>query len=186
MLAYVLWHRGGGDVERHTYESRIARFHSALAGVAPEGFSASYVFVVGSLPWIQGEPVYEEWYLLDDYGALGELERAVQGEELADAHARVAANSVSVTASLFGLRSGSGDPRPAAQATWLRKPADMSYADFDAAMVLALDEEGAGLWQRRLVLGSSSEFCLLADEQPFASSEIVVATARRDCLWAAG
>ena len=38
MLAYVFWHRPGGDAEPAAYEARLTAFHTALAAHPPAGW----------------------------------------------------------------------------------------------------------------------------------------------------
>ncbi len=183
MLAYVVWHRGGGEVEQHTYEANIAAFHSALAELQPEHFLASMVFSVESLPWMPATPLYEEWYLMSGSEGLDALDEAVKSEALVGPHGRLSANTVALAAALMSPRGGETDPLDPSLGIWLHKPADMSYEDFDAAMALALASDGSGLWQRKMGLGSSPEFCLLANEQPFGPSDIVEAVTKRELLF---
>src|SRR5687767_15044541 len=61
VLAYVFWHRPGGDAG--PYEERLAAFHAALATHPPDGFRGSAALRVQEAPWLPGDgPVYEDWY----------------------------------------------------------------------------------------------------------------------------
>ena len=183
MLAYVFWHRGGGDVERHVYEHRLGVFHQALAEAAPKGFIRSSVHVTDAVPWVEaGSVIYEDWYLLEDSAALDAVNAAAVSGRCAGPHAAVAANTTASAAGIYTLRAGEDTVDSAPMAIWLHKPPDMSYPDFDAAMVMAI-AEGGGLWRRQMVLGPTPEFCLLADDQPFAPSPMLGAVLTRERLW---
>src|SRR3954467_15606129 len=86
-LAYVFWHRPAEDVARSDYEERLRAFHATLE-------SPSGSFRLHALPW-KAVDGYEDWYLVEDWAALGELNEAAvaaarRGED--DAAARLAAD----------------------------------------------------------------------------------------------
>src|SRR4051794_21768971 len=91
MLAYVFWHRGAGAA----YRPALTAFHAALAAAPPAGFARSYAFRLDVAPWLAGDgDAYEDWYLVDDWAALGTLnDAAVSASRRAphDAVARLAA-----------------------------------------------------------------------------------------------
>ena len=80
-LAYVFWHWPPPESEPGTYETSLIRFHQALAQRKPEGFHRSFVFRLRGAPWAETDgPLYEDWYLVEDFTALGLLnEGAVSG-----------------------------------------------------------------------------------------------------------
>lgn len=149
MLAYVFWHRPSPAVARSAYEARLGAFHAAL-GVPSAWFS------VGALPWMPGdEDGYEDWYLVDDFAALGALnERAVSGPRRAphDAAARMAGWGA---AGVYALKRGEPRLDAVRYAAWHAKPAGMPDADFEAAL------PGAMVWQRQMVLGPAPEYVVL-------------------------
>jgi len=81
VLAYVFWHRPAEGADREAYEARLAVFHAALAAHPPDGFSASAALRVREAPWLPGTgAVYEDWYAVTGWDALGRLnEAAVRG-----------------------------------------------------------------------------------------------------------
>ncbi len=158
MLAYVFWHWPAPDVDRVRYAGSLAAFHRALRAAPPEGFVGSRVREVRGAPWVPAPLAFEDWYLVEDFAALGALERAaVSGPRRAphDGAARLARGG---TAGLYGrLREGAAG---ADRVAWFAKPAGMPYPDFLARV------PPAELWQRKLTLGPAPEFCLAGGNPP--------------------
>jgi len=165
MLAYVLWHWPGPEVDLGRYTESLSAFHRALRAAPPEGFAGSRVREVHGAPWLPVPRAFEDWYLVEDFAALGALEvAAVSGPRRArhDGAARLARGG---TAGLYGrLRDGAVD---AGRAAWFAKPAGVPYPDFVARLPTA------ELWQRKLTLGPAPEFCLSGGTPP-ADAEGVI------------
>jgi hypothetical protein len=99
---------------------------------------------------------YEDWYLVDDWPALGALNEIAVSGQVRCPHDAAA---VLVDECWGGVyRAIRGSPHPPHGARWISKPRDQSYHLFLA------DEPAAALWQRQLVLGPAPEFCF-DDEQ---------------------
>ncbi len=80
MLAYVFWHWPAPSVDRDAYAEALLAFHRALLAEPPAGMRGSRVFALDAAPWVPAERPFEDWYLLDDFAALGALnEAAVSG-----------------------------------------------------------------------------------------------------------
>jgi hypothetical protein len=164
MLAYVFWH-WPGDSDRIIYESGLGRFHTALSADAPDGFVSSAAFGISGAPWLGRESAYEDWYLVTDFDALGELnEGAVSGSRAAP-HDGVAALAAGGTGGLYRAIVGPGRLAPARQAAWFAKPSGMRYEEFFAALAQSTTQPDITLWQRQLTLGPAPEFCLHALER---------------------
>jgi hypothetical protein len=151
MLAYVFWHTPAATADRSDYEQRLAAFHRALADDPPPGFH-------GSSALRTGEREYEDWYLVEDWAALGVLNRhAVSGSRQPphDAAARLAADG---TAGIYALLAGPAEPPAQAHGAWLGKPPDLSYEAFHQAL-----PQGVTAWQRQMTLGPRGEYTLRAD-----------------------
>jgi hypothetical protein len=134
MLAYVFWHRPAEDVAAGDYEQRLRAFHATL-----EGASAS--FRVQPLPFklVAG---YEDWYLVEDWAALGVLNDAALAPVRRPEHDAAASASAAGWGAVYRLLRGVPEPPEAVR--WARA-----------------DEPGAiTAWQRQLVLGPAPEFCL--------------------------
>ena len=164
MLAYVFWHRPRPHVAPAHYEAGLAGFHAQLAAHPPAGFTASRrVRLDAGAPWLDGEgPAYEDWYLVEDWAALGRLNDAAVHGPRRTPHDAVAAEAGAGTAGIY--RRMLGAPRPAgAHATWFAKPDGLPYAELGEALDARLQGADVSLWQRQMTLGPTPEFCLLAD-----------------------
>jgi uncharacterized protein (DUF427 family) len=156
MLAYVFWHWPQSQIERGSYVDHLAEFHRTLAANKPDGFQESVVFRIRNANWLNTEgEAYEEWYLLDDSGAMDRLnEAAVTGVCEADG-----------TGGLYRLRTGSEDLAQARYAVWLSKPSGVSYKDFYASLESITSKPGVALWGRQMTLGPTTEFCIHSPTQ---------------------
>jgi hypothetical protein len=150
MLAYVFWHRPRAGVSREAYEPRLLAFHSALGEAAVT--SASYR--LEQLPFASRDG-YEDWYLVDDWSAIGTLsELAIQGVE-GSRHETVAELSGESWGALYALVQG---PAAApAGVMWTAKPPGEG---FDS---LLQRHAGETVWRRQLVLGPAPELCVAQD-----------------------
>jgi hypothetical protein len=166
VLAYVFWHRPTEGADLETYEEALQAFHRSLARSRPAGVRGSATFRVGALPWFAGR-AYEDWYLVEDYAALGVLNEAAVGRGHRTAHDRAAHHAARGVGGLYALCEGR--PRPAAlalstRATWVT-PA--RRADERVEMLAdGVDPERSSLWRRQLVLAPAPEMCLLHAEEP--------------------
>ena len=153
MLAYVFWHRPAPGTGTAPYERSLAGFHAALAAAPLSGFSRSWVFRLASIPWLGDARGYEDWYLVDDFTALGALNEAAVSASRKAPHDAVARLAAQGAAGVYRLVSGEPQPQAVATAAWLTKPAGKPDAKF-------LDELGGTVWQRQMTLGPTPEFCL--------------------------
>jgi hypothetical protein len=194
VLAFLAWHRPASDVARDAYESALQRFHRSLAHQPPGGFRGSASVRVEQVPWLDGT-VYEDWYVIEDWAALGVLEEAAVSRGHASAHAAAASLTSMETAAVYRLLEGSADPGRAATAVWVSPSGDDAATRGQARPALGqllgdgIDPERDGLWQRCLVLGPAPEYCLLAGEAPagVAPSRLpqgwTATTVEREVLW---
>src|SRR3954466_13738357 len=92
MLAYLFWHERRPEVEADRYVALLDDFHRALAAAPPPGFRGSWSVRLAAAPWDAGpgEPI-EDWYLVDDWTALGTLNDAAVRAPRQAPHARGAA-----------------------------------------------------------------------------------------------
>lgn len=161
MLAYVFWHWPQPQIERGQYLDHLAQFHRTLASNKPPGFQRSVVFSINNADWLntKGE-AYEEWYLLDDSAAMDPLNEAAVSGVCLEPHNRVAREAADGTGGLYRWRAGSQDLLQAKFATWLSKPAGVSYKDFYETLEPITSLPGVALWGRQMTLGPTKEFCL--------------------------
>ncbi len=149
MLAYVFWHQPRGGIDASEYERRLRTFHTELGGM-------SATFRVAPLPFTS-EPGYEDWYLVDDWSALGTLNAMAVGGELRAPHDSAAKLAGVGWGGVYGLVQGPA--RPPLTARWASKPAAETYPAFIDSL------RGATVWQRQMVLGPAPEFCVVSDEE---------------------
>lgn len=159
MLAYVFWHWPQPEIQLPEYEARLREFHESLRDHPPAGFLQSASFRITGAPWTPVADVYEDWYLIEDFTALGILnEASVAGarKEPHDSAARLTAGGVGGVYRMLFCKT---NPFEGSQAQWFSKPADMTYVDL-RSKVAHLEGVDNSLWQRQLVLGPTPEFCL--------------------------
>jgi hypothetical protein len=159
VLAYVFWHVPAAGAAG--YEARLAAFHAALRADAPAGLGPTATVALDSVPWLGGAPGYEDWYLVDDFEALGVLNVAAVSGRSKQPHDAAAAVAGPGIAGLMAHLAGRLMPESPRWAAWLAKPAGLAYGDFHEQLAAALPD-GAGAWQRQMVLGPATEYCVLA------------------------
>ncbi len=155
MLAYVFWHRPGGD-EIAAYEARLTAFHAALAEHPPAGFTGSAALRVQEAPWLPGDgPAYEDWYGVETWEALGGLNEAAVRGERARPHDAVAARARAGAGGVYRLIDGPAE-LAATRTSWLFKPAGADRDAFHAQLA----GPGRSLWVRQMVLGPAPEYAV--------------------------
>jgi hypothetical protein len=143
LLAYVFWHQPGDEVDPGSYEEGLCAFHGGL-----DLDSAS--FRLKRFPFRAGGG-YEDWYLVESWSELEDLnDRAVDAHHRAS-HDRVAAGTARGWGGIYELVRG--EARIPTGTEWFDKPLGEPTADF-----LATRPEGT-IWRRQLVLGPAPEFC---------------------------
>jgi hypothetical protein len=160
MLSYVFWHWKRPEVDAPGYESRLRRFHEALATNPPDGFHRSSCRALSEAPWANGGgDAYEDWYLIDGFADLGALDQAAVTAGRQAAHDDAAAAAAGGTAGIYRLRLGSPHER-ASRALWFAKPHGWTYAKLFDLVGPAVERHGGALWMRQMTLGPAAEFCL--------------------------
>jgi hypothetical protein len=183
MLAYIFWHWPYPQIDTADYERDQLAFQWTLARAGPTGFRESAVYRIAGAPWLPaGRAVYEDWYLVDDFGSLGPLNDAVVAAVAQAAHDQAAAGAEAGAGALYRLRSGQPRLDTALLATWITKPRDLTYADFDARLAESLVGPAASLWRRQMVLGPAPEFCLLAPSELELPAGLTGPVVRRERL----
>jgi hypothetical protein len=157
-LAYVFWHAPASAVDVEAYEADLLAFHASLAADRPAGFVRSETSGLGRASWLDAEDSYEDWYLVSDWAAVGELNHAAVAAAHLASHDRVAHQAGSGAGAIYGLHAGSENAGSRVR-TWFAKPEGWSYGRLYDALGATLDD-GASLWRRQLVLGPAPEFCL--------------------------
>jgi hypothetical protein len=161
VLAYVFWHVAAADVDAADYEARLAAFHTALRGDRPPGLGLTATVALDAIPWLDGAAGYEDWYLVDDFAALGILNAAAVSGSRQPSHDEAAAAAHSGVAGIMGHVSGPLLPERPGWGAWLSKPAGTAYDTFHAELWAALGND-ASVWQRQMTLGPAAEYCIVA------------------------
>jgi hypothetical protein len=195
VLAYVFWHQPREQAAVGAYEDALVSFHRSLARSLPVGTRASASFRVAELPWLvtsafaaEGsapavEGGYEDWYLVDDFAALGVLNEAAVGRGHQTTHDEVAHRFGAGAGGLYGLIEGEPCADAlggATTAVWVARPAGSERRGLGEMLGDGMEPARASLWRRQLVFGPAPEFCLLAEEAPAG-----VAAARLPAGWSA-
>jgi hypothetical protein len=199
MLAYVFWHRPLDDSAVDAYERAEIAFHRSLAHARPAGMRGSAVFRVAELPWLApssevapephggalgverhgdaadrahgGAAGYEDWYLVEDYTALGILNEAAVAHGHRTVHDELARRFGAGAGGLYGLVEGELAPGldsigGASIAVWVARTPGVERRPLGELLGDGMDPRHASLWRRQLVFGPAPEFCLLAPEPP--------------------
>jgi hypothetical protein len=163
VLAYLFWHQPAAGTK--DYERRLAEFHERLRADPPAGFAGSAAFTV-DVPWMG--PAYEDWYLLEDWTALGVLNAAAVDAAHKPDHDAVAREAAKGTGGVYRLLGGELALEDVGDATWSASPLAASPGPDEA------------LWQRQMVLGPAPEYCLLKRAPGHVSRVVPPATQTRD------
>jgi hypothetical protein len=211
VLAYVFWHRPRDRSALAAYERAELAFHHSLARARPAGLRGTALFRVAELPWLPpslaaaagvpaveaGAPAagagyeggheagYEDWYLVEDYTALGILNEAAVSHGHRTVHDDVAHRFGSGAGGLYGLVEGELGPGvdsigESSIAVWVARTPGLQRRALGELLGDGMPPGHASLWRRQLVFGPAPEFCLLASEPPPG-----VAPARLPAGWSA-
>ena len=167
MIAYVFWHRAREGVAPEQYEMACGHFHHSLAQHAPGGFVGSVCLRAEHLPWLgSGGSGYEDWYLLEDFGALGTLNEAAVARGHLAPHDAAARQMGEGTASIYQLVDGLPRLETTTHAIWITPRPGKSKVLFEDLLVDGIEPGSGTLWRRQLALGPAPELCLLASVVP--------------------
>ena len=123
MLAYVFWHTPASLDGTSTYETALAAFHQTLRPADIRGFHGSHAWLVQGATWISSPVAYEDWYLVDDFTALGVLNEAAVSGHRRQPHGDVAslAGEGKGMAGVYALCRGGAQSLDAAAGLLVRK-----------------------------------------------------------------
>jgi len=187
VLAYVFWHRPAAGVHADDYERSLAHFHRSLAQSPPAGYCSSLTLRAAELPWLAGgagEIGYEDWYLVENWTAIGVLEAAAVSRGHAGAHDSAARAMGAGAGAVYRLLEGGLALEDAVQAVWVSRPAGSGEAQLADLLGDGFEEAQSALFQRSLVLGPAPELCLLSAETD-GLLETGVAGSRLPASWRA-
>jgi hypothetical protein len=143
MLAYVFWHRPAAATDASAYEDAQRAFHAAI-----EVPSAS--FRIEWLPFGEGGG-YEDWYLVKNWAAIGDLNANAVDPVRRGAHDCVASQAAAGWGAVYELVRGMAEIPVGIE--WLDKPRGEPSENFIASL------PHDSVWRRQLVLGPAPEFC---------------------------
>jgi hypothetical protein len=192
VLAYLFWHRPQARSGAEAYEQALLAFHRSLHRAPPAGLCGSATFRLAELPWLatpaaaqdENAPApaqglqpggsdggYEDWYLVEDYAALGVLGEAAVGRGHRSSHDEAARRSGAGAGGLYCMVEGEhgaalASIAAARLAIWVILATGPKQGVLGELLGDGMDPRHASLWRRQLVLGPAPEFCLLAGEPP--------------------
>ena len=143
MLAYVFWHAPASIDGISTYETALAAFHKSLDPADISGFRGSQACLVQGALWVSSPVVYEDWYLVDDFTALGVLNEAAVSVHRRRPHDDVASMAGEGVAGLYALRRGTAQPLDM-WAVWFVSPPPCPMTSSSAS--LSAGHCGSGRW----------------------------------------
>ena len=144
MLAYVFWHQPRPGADIGSCEEAQRAFQASLE-------VESACFRLAELPFDRDRGGYEDWYLVESWAGLGELNRMAVDQGRRPAHDRAAAEAMNGWGGVYALVRGPASIP--AGVRWLDKPRGEPGKRF----LEALPEPT--VWQRQMVLGPGAEFC---------------------------
>ncbi len=173
MLAYLFWHRPRSGAGGEEYEQALRSFQRSLARTPPAGSHGCASFRLAEAPWTEtngaGEQLYEDWYLVEDFAALGVLGRAAVGRGHRTPHDAAARRAGFGAGGVYELLEGDGG-LGAPLAVWVERVPDARPLELGELLADGMDPARASLWRRQLVLGPAPEFCLLSERPPAGTS----------------
>jgi hypothetical protein len=163
-FAYVFWHWPRPEISRDSYEAKLASFLRALSEDRRSGIVESLSYRVQTLPWgPQGASLYEDWYVVESFSALGALNDAAVSGAVQSPHDEIAKDYMKGAGGIF--KSIKGDTlREARFVTWVEKPIGPSYQSYYDEVAGLTAGKSSDLWRRQMVLGPSPQFCIHSGE----------------------
>jgi hypothetical protein len=167
MLAYVFWHEPRPGIDEERYTNLLQSFHAALTAAPTPGFQRSWSVRLQRAPWDGGPSgLFEDWYLVDDWTAIGRLNDNATKAPRDGAHHEIASRATNGRGAIYRFDRGSVDG-PAPWAGWLSKPDGASYDAFVPELAEAAASGGeAAILRRQMVLGPAPEYVVLAERAP--------------------
>jgi len=167
MLAYLFWHEPRPGIDHAQYTSLLQGFHDVLAESPPPGFLRSWSVRLQRAPWEDGAArPFEDWYLVEDWTAIGRLNENATIGPRQEAHREIAVRATNGRGAIYRFDHGAVDG-PAPWAGWLPKPEGASYDEFVPELVSAAASGGeAAVLRRQMVLGPAPEYVVLTERPP--------------------
>ena len=159
MLAYVFWHTRSETTSREDYERNLLAFYDALEKVDCPGVRGSASFRISSLPWVKGQPGYEDWTIVDGAWVLDDLNSMAVAGAMAAMHAPIAQQMDSGFGGLYYHLWGELEPYRADRAEWLSRPRGIQFRPALEQIAQSANTP-VSVWRRFMVLGPGAEFII--------------------------
>jgi len=171
-LAYVFWQWPRSGVSSSVYEKKLWSFQSALKVARPDLVTDLLTYQIDSLPWgPKDAPLYEDWYLVDDFADLGSLNDAAVAGGIKGAHDSVAGDYLKGSGGVFKRVLRNLPLDETRHVTWIEKDIGVAYQSYYDEVANELGSRETDLWRRQMVLGPSPQFCVhSADPVEFPDS----------------
>lgn len=160
MFTYVFWHTAKPNLALVEYEEGLAVFAQALPRCGCPGLKAAASFHISPVPWLNNQPGFEDWALVEGPGVLEALNVAAVSGDMASLHARVAEAMDLGHGGLYYRLWGDLDPFSADAAQWLSRPRGITFRP-ELESITRSAGQPVSVWRRFMVLGPGREFLVL-------------------------
>jgi hypothetical protein len=136
-----------------------------LISAKPAGLIDALSFRIDKRPWkTKTGNSYEDWYVLEDFSAMGIMNEAAVSSTVFKSHESIARVASGGTGGIYKLIKGKLELRESHFSVWMQKPQGISYKSF-SEIISRISERGrTKVWQRQMVLGPAPEFCLHSED----------------------
>lgn len=184
MLAYVFWHRKMDHVRAVEYEASLVEFHKALMNSKVNGYLGSIVSRIEGAPWMMMERSgYEDWYCISNSEVIDALNQSAVTGISKNPHDSAARMAVDMHAGLYESKNHFEGHLDSEWAIWFSKPAGTEYSQLYAEIEALSPDGESDLWRRRMVLGPTPEFCLLAKQRIEIPESMKPIQVKRKVVW---
>ncbi len=160
MFAYVFWHTLRPGLSDADYEQGLAAFAEGMMKSGCAGLRSTASFRISAMPWLDGQPGYEDWALVESPGVLEAVNTAAVSGAMAPLHGRVADAMALGHGGLYYHLWGDLAPFAADAAQWLTRPRGIAFRPVLEEITRSAGQP-VSVWRRFMVLGPGKEFVVL-------------------------